>query len=69
MTNINTINREVQIQEIYCTIKLEIKYYCRQKGKIIGIKKLNQNSYIYLVEFFDYNRIWATKQELKNIQD
>lgn len=58
------INHTVQIKEFHCKIDLEIKYYSKQKGKIKGIKTLNNNQKIYLIEFLNYNRIWVTHREL-----
>ena len=69
MDHNSMINYKVQIREVYCTINLEMKYFCNQKGQVIGIKNLNKKRYIYLIEFFNYSRVWAIKREFKIIQD
>lgn len=69
MTHGITISQKVQIQKVCCGIKLDIKYYNSQKGQIIGIKNLNQKKRIYLIEFFNYDRIWLVKHEFKIIKD
>lgn len=63
------INKTIQIKEIHCTINLEIKYYSNQKGKITGIKSLNNQYYIYLIELLNHNKIWLLKQEFACIQN
>lgn len=57
-------NQIVKIKEFHCKINLNIQYYSKQKGTIKGIKTLQINKLIYLIEFFDHNRIWATSNEL-----
>lgn len=59
----NDINKIVQIREFHCKINLEIKYYSSKKGQLKGIKILENNIPIYLVEFINCNRIWALRQE------
>lgn len=44
---------------------LEFKYYYNKKGKVKGIKSLNNNISIYLLEFINYDRIWAMRQEIE----
>lgn len=59
------INQQVRIIRFDCKINLEIQYYSNQIGVIKGIKKLKHNTFIYLVEFLNHNRIWAMIQELQ----
>ncbi len=59
------INKIVQIREFRCKIDLEIKYYSNKKGTLKGIKTLEKNTPIYLVEFINHNRIWAIRQEFE----
>ena len=60
-----TVHEVVYITEIHCTIHLEEKYYSNQKGKIVGIKQITNNKNIYLIQLFNYNRIWTLHNELK----
>ena len=63
-------NKIIQIKTIHCTINMEIKYYYNKKGKITGVKSLNNQDYIYLIELLNYSKIWLFKQEftfVKNI--
>lgn len=59
----NIINKIIQIKEFHCKINLEMEYYSKHKGTIKGIKKLQAKKTIYLVEFFDHNRIWVIRAE------
>ena len=61
----NDLNKIVQIREFHCKIHLEIKYYSSKKGQLKGIKVLENNIPIYLIEFINHNRIWALKQEFE----
>lgn len=58
------MNQIIQIKEFHCKIDLDIKYYSNQTGYVKGIKTLKNNQTIYLVEFFNHNRIWATSREV-----
>lgn len=57
------INQMVKIKEFHCKINLNIQYYSKQKGIIKGVKILNINKPIYLIEFCDHNRVWAINNE------
>ena len=61
----DNLNRMVKINEFHCKINLDIKYYSNQKGLIKGVKALDNNVCIYLIEFTNYNRIWATREEFE----
>lgn len=58
------INKQIKIQKTKCKINLKINYYYNKPGLVKGIKKLHKNNYLYLVEFFDGNRIWILQQEI-----
>lgn len=60
------INQQVRTTRFDCKINLEIQYYSNQTGIIKGIKKLKHNTFIYLIEFLNYNRIWIMTQELQS---
>lgn len=57
------MDNTVAIIKFHCKIDSEIQYYLNQKGSIKGIKKINNNLFLYLIEFFNHNRIWVIKQE------
>lgn len=59
------INQIVQIKEFHCKMSLEMKYYSKQKGKIKGIKNLKKKQHIFLIEFLNYNRVWAMTREFE----
>jgi len=59
------INQKVIIIKLNYKINSEIQYYSNQVGVIKGIKKINKNIFIYLIEFLNHNRIWVMKQEFK----
>jgi len=59
------INKKVIITKLNCNINSNIQYYSNQVGLIKGIKKMNQNIYLYLIEFLNHNRIWVMKQEFE----
>ena len=63
--NNHYINQIVKIKEFHCKIDLEITYYTHQQGIIRGIKILEHNICIYLIEFMNLNRIWATRKEFE----
>ena len=60
------INQQVRTTRFDCKINLEIQYYSNQTGIIKGIKKLKHNTFIYLIEFLNHNRIWIMTQELQS---
>jgi len=59
------INKKVIITKLNCKINSNIQYYSNQAGLIKGIKKMNQNIFLYLIEFLNHNRIWVMKQEFE----
>lgn len=60
------INQQVRTTRFDCKINLDIQYYSNQTGIIKGIKKLKHNTFIYLIEFLNHNRIWIMTQELQS---
>lgn len=59
------INKKVIITKINCKINSDIQYYSNQVGIIKGLKKMNKNIFLYLIEFLNQNRIWVMKQEFE----
>jgi len=59
------INKIVTIKEFHCKIDSELKYYSNRTGKIKGVKVLQNNITIYLIEFINHNRIWARREEIE----
>jgi len=59
------INKKVIVIKLKCKINSELQYYSNQVGLIKGIRKINSNIFIYLIEFLNHNRIWVMKQEFK----
>lgn len=60
-----SINKKVIVTKLNCKINSEIQYYSNQVGLIKGIKKIDKNIFIYLIEFLNHNRIWVMKQEFE----
>lgn len=58
----------IKITSIHCKIGLKMQYYSNQTAKIVGQKTLNNNSTIYLIELFNYNRVWILHQEFKTLE-
>ena len=63
-TTIN-LEKEVKILDLNHTIPPEITYFYKQIGKIRGIKTLQNNNSIFLIEFKNHDRIWILQKELK----
>lgn len=59
------INKKIIVINLNYKISEEIQYYSNKRGVIKGIKKINENTCIYLIEFLNHNRIWLIKQEFK----
>lgn len=59
------INKKVIITTLNCKINSEIQYYSNQIGIIKGLKTINKNIILYLIEFLNHNRMWAMKQEFE----
>ena len=65
MQNFYLINRGITVKRLQDLANSEVKYYTTKKGNLKGIKKLQDNSRIFLLEFSDHKRIWFTKDELE----
>lgn len=61
-------NRKAKIIKVDQEISPEIQYYSRQIGIIKGIKQFNSHDLIYLIEFLDHCRIWATEKEIQILE-
>ena len=61
------INQTVQILIFKCNTKFRIRNYLKRTGTIKGLKKTFLNQYIYLIEFDNGSRIWATSKEFKPV--
>jgi len=59
------INKKVIVTKLNCKINSNIQYYSNQVGLIKGIKKIDKNIFIYLIEFLNHNRVWLLKQEFE----
>lgn len=59
------IDKRAAITKIGCKINSNMQYYSGQTGSIKGVKKIKNYTLIYLIEFFDDNRIWSTKKEFQ----
>ena len=60
----NFINQKVKTKELYYKIDLARQYYSNKTGTIKGTKSLQHKMPVYLVEFFNHNRIWIAQEEL-----
>ena len=69
MINTKLINYKIKIKEFYCKTDSELQYYTHQIGTIKGVKQVKYKIFIYLVEFLNHNRIWATLQEFEFYTD
>lgn len=59
------INKKVIVTNLNYKLSSDIQCYANKIGIIKGIKKINENIFIYLVEFFNHNRIWLIQQEFQ----
>lgn len=58
------MKQKITITKYKCNINLKIDYFLHPLATIRGLKKLDENITMYLIEFINYNRIWTIYTEL-----